>query len=44
MEIIGIILAINTILNGFWFFIIIDVRDRVKRMEDIHLKNNFTKE
>jgi hypothetical protein len=38
MEFLGIVLTVNTALNAAWFFIITDIRDRLKRIEDLHIK------
>jgi hypothetical protein len=43
MEILTIVISINTILNVFYLFILTDIQRRLAKMESIHLTNNNSK-
>jgi hypothetical protein len=37
VAVVSVGVAVNTIINFAWYFIITDIRDRIRRLEDIKL-------
>lgn len=43
MDIITVLLSVNTLTNVFYLFILTDIQRRLAVMESIHLTNNNSK-